>query len=62
MKKLTKSEAGKLGAKKTHQKRYTMIQALSSVIDKKYQNRILGWPTEHIEILYKELIHEKTSK
>ena len=54
------SDAGKKGAEIKHRHRYEMLVELSKLIDKKYQNRILKWPTEHLEILWKELI--KTTK
>ena len=52
MKKLTKSEAGKLGADKTHKKRYDAILALSKLVNKNDLNWIQAkWPTTHIEKL-----------
>ena len=50
-KKMSKSEAGKMGAKETHKKRYEIIQALSGLVDKQYQNFLIKWPTEHLERL-----------
>lgn len=51
MKKMTKSEAGKLGAKKTHKKRYEMINELSGLVEKNYLNYLQSWPTEHLKRL-----------
>lgn len=45
------SENGKLGANKTHQKRYEIIKLLSAYVDKAYQNYLLSWPTEHLKRL-----------
>ena len=48
MKKLSKSEAGKLGAEATHKKRYQIIAELSKHVDKNYQNYLLSWKTEYL--------------
>ena len=48
---MTKSEAGLLGAKETHKKRYEMITQLSAYVDKAYQNYLLTWKTEHLQRL-----------
>ena len=48
---MTKSQAGKMGADKTHQKRYEIIKQLSALVDKNYQNFLIKWPTEHLEKL-----------
>ena len=50
-KKMSKSEAGKLGANETHKNRYEIIQALSGLVDKSYQNYLLSWKTEHLQRL-----------
>lgn len=49
------SDSGKKGAEIKHRKRYEMLVALSKLVDKAYQNRILKWPTNHLEVLLKEL-------
>lgn len=48
MKKLTKSQAGKMGAEATHKKRYEAIKELSKLVDKKFLNYLHSWPTAHL--------------
>lgn len=47
-KKLSKSQAGKLGAKATHKKRYDALVELSKLVNKNDLNWIQGWPTAHL--------------
>lgn len=53
MKKLTKSEAGKLGANATYKERYDVIKELSKYCNKELQNKLLSWKTEHLLELLK---------
>ena len=48
---MTKSEAGKLGEKASHKKRYDLLKIVSAKADKKYLNFIMKWPTRQIEVL-----------
>ena len=50
-KKMTKSEAGKLGAKETHKKRYEILLALSGLVEKSYLNYLQSWKTEQLKRL-----------
>lgn len=50
-KKLTRQEAGKLGALVTHVERYEALTDLSKLVDKKLLNFIQKWPTKHILVL-----------
>ena len=51
--KKTKSQAGQLGAKATHRKRYEMLVELSKLVDKPLQNFLIKWKTKQLEILLK---------
>ena len=58
MKKINKKlfqDTGRRGGLKKgenyRQKRYEIIQALSGLVDKEYQNFLLKWPTEHLQRL-----------
>ena len=54
---MSKSEAGKLGERIAHKKRYEIIVRLSAYVDKAYLNYLSKWKTSHLERLlraYKE--------
>ena len=61
MKKLTKSEAGLLGAKATHKKRYEILVELSAYGDKELQNKLTKWKTKHLEILLQFYKHGRSN-
>ena len=52
MKKLTKAESGRLGAKKTWATRYEILKALSGHFDKEQNNNFLTWKTKHLKTLW----------
>ena len=54
---MNKSEAGKLGERVSHKKRYELLLELSALVDKKFQNHLLKWPTEHLEKLLEAYKH-----
>ena len=52
--KLTKQEAGKMGANVTHKKRYELLKIVSSQVSKKDLDWIQSkWKTKQIELLVK---------
>ena len=52
-KKLTKAEAGKLGADKTHATRYKILTELRKYVDPLLYVHLPKWPTEHLKVLLK---------
>ena len=54
MKKMTKSEAGKLGANKTHQSRYEAITELRKYVNSKEElDTLVGLPTKALLVIVK---------
>jgi hypothetical protein len=58
-KKMSRSEAGRMGSDKTHKRRYEILKELSKLVDKHLQNFLLGWPTKHLETLLKAYKNDK---